>query len=278
MSAGLAALREYVTAGDAERYSNLPAGFVRIDVTHSNLTQRWHDVLVYLGSSVLELKEKLFKKNGTTVDSMELFIRNGSRGATIFMADDSKSFEYYGGCNGCEVHIRDTDPFSVSANGALENLSLVPKYVMPDDVYDKLPNTLRAHIKKEREKNPDFKLSFQAPVDEKPGRIYSPGDEERPSTPTNAREIFTVGSRCEVQPGGRRGELKFFGPMAGLKGNWVGIDLDEPLGQNDGTGPDGLVYFTAKGDNYGCFAKHYNVQVGPQYVERDPFASSDDEI
>ena len=89
MSAALAALREYVTAGDTERYSNLPEGFIRIDVTHSNLAQRWHDVLVYVDSSVLDLKHKLFRKNGTLVDSMELFIRNGTCGETIYMADDS---------------------------------------------------------------------------------------------------------------------------------------------------------------------------------------------
>jgi tubulin-folding cofactor B len=262
MSEALAALREYVTAGDATRYSSLPEGFVRIDVTHSNLSQRWHDILVYSRSTVLDLKHKLFKKNGTLIDSMELFLRNGSLGDTVYMQDDSKTFEYYGGRNGCEVHIRDTDPFSISANGALENLDLVPKYVMPDEVYDKLPNTVRCHIRAEREKK----------------KIYTPSDEDKPTTPKNADEIFVIGSRCEVQPGGRRGEIKFFGTLAGLKGNWIGVDLDEPLGHNDGYGPDGVKYFECKGDNYGCFVKHYNIAVGPEFVERDPFASSDDEI
>ena len=275
MSVALAALREYVTGGDADRYAGLPEGFVRVDVTHSNLNQRWHDILVYLGSSVADLKMKLFKKNGTLVDSMELFIRDGAKGATIFMADDSKTLEYYGGMNGCEIHIRDTDPFSISANGALENLSLVPKYVMPDEVYDKLPNSLRAHIRKEREKDPNFKV--KASTVARP-TSFTPGD-DHPATPSNAREIFTIGSRCEVQPGGRRGVVKFFGSMAGLKGSWVGVDLDEPLGQNSGRGVDGEQYFECKGENYGCFAKTYNVQVGPQFEERDPFASSsEDEI
>lgn len=279
MSEALSALRDYVTAGDSERYSTLPQGFVRIDVTHSNLNQRWHDVLVYLGSTVMDLKQKLFKKNGTLIDSMELFIRNGAKGGTIYMADDSKTFEYYGGSNGCEIHIRDNDPFSISANGALEDLSLVPKYVMPDEVYDKLPNTLRAHIRKERNRDPNFKLNL---VDSSGARrVYTPENEEekKPSTPANAQNIYAVGTRCEVQPGGRRGVVKYFGPMAGLRGSWVGVDLDEPLGQNDGTGVDGVRYFACKGSNYGCFAKTYNVQVGEEYIERDPFeSSSEDEI
>ena len=274
MSEGLAALRAYVTAGDEERYTNLPQGFLRVDVTHSNLQQRWHDVLVFGGTTIGELKHQLFKKNGTLIDSMELFLRDGSRGGTIFMSDDSKTLEYYGGTNGCEIHIRDTDPFSISANGALENVDLVPKYVMPDEVYDKLPNTLRAHIREQRQKDPNFKLKAAT---DKPRPIYTP--DEHPPTPTNATSLYYLGQRCEVQPGGRRGVIKYYGSMAGLQGNWIGVDLDEPLGHNDGTGIDGVRYFESKGENYGCFSKHYNVEVGDQFVERDPFASSsEDEI
>ena len=269
MAAELRNLREYVTAGDADRYSSLPEGFVKVDVTHSNLAQRWHDVLIYLDCTVSDLKQKLFKKNGTLVDSMELFVRNGSLGNTIYMAADDKTFRYYGGSNGCEVHIRDTDPFSISANGALENVDLVQKYIMPDSVYDALPNTLRAHIRKEREKDPNFKIILK-------GGPPSQPVEPRPSTPSDAAEILSVGSRCEVNPGGRRGEVKFFGPIAGMSGSWVGVHLDEPLGHNDGCGPDGVRYFACKGEGYGCFSKAYNVCVG-DFPEEDPFAS-DDEI
>ena len=276
MAAALRELREYVTAGDASRYDSLPEGFVRIDVTHSNLTQRWHDVLVYLDSPIADLKQKLFKKNGTMTDSMELFVRGGTHGPSVFMGDDTKTFRYYGGRNGCEVHIRDTDPYSISAHGALENLALVEKYIMPDDVYDKLPNTLRSHIRKEREANPDFKLKVSSggATSERP---RAPLPSENPSTPTNASEIFVPGTRCEVNPGGRRGTIKYIGQMGGMPGTWIGIDLDEPLGHNDGTGPDGIGYFECKGESYGCFAKHYNVNVG-DFPELDPFASSDDEI
>lgn len=273
MAEPLAALRSYVTAADADRYANLPQGFIRVDVTHSNLQQRWHDILVFSECLVSDLKLKLFRKNGTLVDSMELFLRNGSRGGTIFMAESSRTLEYYGGINGCEIHIRDTDPFSVSANGALENVDLVPKYVMPDDVYDKLPNTLRSHIREQRAKDPAFKFQLSKNLEAK--TVYSPDD--HPPTPANARQIYSPGMRCEVQPGGRRGRIAYYGPMAGLKGNWIGVDLDEPLGSNDGKGPDGIEYFTCKGAGYGCFTKHYNVQVGEKYIERDPFASSSGE-
>lgn len=268
MSVAMSELRSYVTACDDTRYDSLPEGFVRIDVTHSNLSQRWHDVLVYLDCTVGDLKAKLFKKNGTLIDSMELFIRDGLHGESMYMGDDSKTFRYYGGKNACEVFIRDTDPFSISAHGALENVALVEKYIMPDSVYDQLPNSVRAHIRKERATDPNFKINFNKKV---------PVTTVSPSTPTNASETYQVGVRCEVNPGGRRGVVKYFGPMAGLPGHWIGVDLDEPLGQNDGHGPDGVKYFECKpGGVYGCFAKCYNVNVG-NYPEIDPFASSSED-
>ena len=39
------ALRDYVTAADGYRYSNQAASTLRLDVTHSNLIQRWHDLV-----------------------------------------------------------------------------------------------------------------------------------------------------------------------------------------------------------------------------------------
>jgi tubulin-specific chaperone B len=42
--------------------------------------------------------------------------------------------------------------------------------------------------------------------------------------------------RCEVQPGARRGVVKWVGESEVLKaGYWVGVHLDEPLGMNNGT-------------------------------------------
>lgn len=46
---------------------------------------------------------------------------------------------------------------------------------------------------------------------------------------------FKVGSRCEVEPGEKRGVVKFVGQAEALgPGLWVGIQYDEPLGKHDG--------------------------------------------
>jgi len=77
-----------------------------------------------------------------------------------------------------------------------------------------------------------------------------------------------------VTPGGRRGVIRFAGSISGAKSSWIGICLDEPLGQNDGS-KDGKKYFECPGPKYGCFSKPENVLVG-DYPERDPFASDDE--
>ena len=44
-----------------------------------------------------------------------------------------------------------------------------------------------------------------------------------------------VGSRCEVEPGAKRGVVKFVGRAESLgPGFWVGVQYDEPLGKHDG--------------------------------------------
>lgn len=46
-----------------------------------------------------------------------------------------------------------------------------------------------------------------------------------------------VGDRCEVEPGAKRGIVKFVGKAEeGIApGFWVGVQYDEPLGKHNGT-------------------------------------------
>ncbi|EER06813.1 tubulin-specific chaperone B, putative [Perkinsus marinus ATCC 50983] len=249
-------LRDYVTAADHTRYDGLANGFIRVDVTHSNLQARVHDATLSLDATIESVKQKLYKRNGTTVDHMQLFLRRAD-GNTIFLYDDKLTLRDFGAQNGDSIHIKDTDPYSVSAGGALENLDLVDKYVMDDETYDKRTNTLRHYIREQRKKNPNFKLKFgpQTTPDENQDAAVP----ERPPTPENAREIYAVGQRC----------------------SWVGVRLDEPQGKSDGVGPDGKEYFSCpNGPGYGCFVLCENVNVGAEFVPADPFAelSSEDEL
>merc|ERR1712151_774055 len=101
--------------------------------------------------TVMAVKEKLYRHGGTPVSWQELYLRRGG-GDTIFLLDDSKTLQYYGAKNGMEIHIKDLDPHSISKHGGLEDVSQVEKYVMPDEEYDKLKNSVRAQKRAEQEK------------------------------------------------------------------------------------------------------------------------------
>lgn len=256
-------LKDWVTQDDLTRYDGQADSHIRLDVTHSNLIQRWHDLSFWLEQTVGEVKAKLYKHGGTSTAAQDLYLRRG--GDTIFMWDDDRTLRYYGAGNGMEIHIKDTDPHSMSLNGALENVDLVKKYEMPDEEYEKLANTVRAAKRKEQEAQRAAGLSLN--------KENTIPEEARPPTPTNVRETYAIGNRCEVNPGGRRGIVSFCGGVKHAPGTWIGITLDEPMGMNDGSVKEER-YFVC-GEKYGCFARIENVAVG-DFPERDPFAELDE--
>jgi len=266
----MAALRDYVTAGDATRYDNQAEGVLRLDVTHSNLVQRWHDIKFDEEMSVGAVKEKLYRHGGTPAAHQELYLRRGGSD-TIFLMDERRPLKHYGARNGMEIHIKDTDPFSISKHGGLEDVSQVEKYVMADEDYDKMENTVRAQKRREQ-------AAAQRAAREAAGGQELGGEAAAPAEPEESvaevADRMPLDSRCEITPGGRRGAVAFVGTMKGTKGVWVGVRLDEPQGMNDGT-RDGVRYFDCPGPKYGCFAKPENVMVG-DFPERDPFASDDE--
>ncbi|CAE8738904.1 unnamed protein product, partial [Polarella glacialis] len=81
----------------------------------------------------------------------ELYLRRGGSDI-IFLYDERKTLGDYGTKNGHEIHIKDINPHSISAHGGLEDVSQVEKYVMAEEDYDKLDNSVRALKKKAFEK------------------------------------------------------------------------------------------------------------------------------
>lgn len=66
-----------------------------------------------------------------------------------------------------------------------------------------------------------------------------------------------LGSVVEVPTG--RGTVRFCGATAFAPGKWVGLELAQPNGKNDGT-VQGVKYFTCK-PNYGVFVRPSQVKV-----------------
>ena len=66
-----------------------------------------------------------------------------------------------------------------------------------------------------------------------------------------------IGSIVEIPVG--RGLVRFCGPTSFSSGKWVGVELNEPVGKNDGT-VQGVKYFTCK-PNHGMFLRPSQVKV-----------------
>lgn len=98
------------------------------------------------------------------------------------------------------------------------------------------------------------------------------------SSECNMPEGFEIGHRCEVEMSDHthnRGAIRYVGKINGTKGYWIGVELDEPVGKNDGA-VKGSRYFKCD-NNYGVFVRENKVKVG-DYPPIDWEAELADEI
>ncbi|PWZ39052.1 Tubulin-folding cofactor B [Zea mays] len=187
-------------------------------ITHSNLSTFAADIRVSQQTTVEALKDKLWRKTGTAVASMRLQLRDDSGTKIADLDDDTAPLAAYAPYNSYRIHVVDLDPSSLTSGGWLEDTSLVDKYKMSDETYDKLDTNFRKFKEKIVPKN--------SPSEDK---------EESEKHMEELCSKIKVGDRCEVEPGAKRGTVKFVGRAEALgRGFWVGVQYDEPLGKHDG--------------------------------------------
>ncbi|KAF6173601.1 hypothetical protein GIB67_022960 [Kingdonia uniflora] len=226
---------------------------VLLRVTHSNLKNFSADVRFSLQMTVESVKEKLWKKTGSSVDSMRLELYDDTGSKVSVLSENSRPLGFYSPqSTGYRLHIIDLDPSSVTSGGWLEDTSLVDKYSISEEAYDKLDSTVRKYKEKLASQNPSI---FENKI------------------PDNYMEDlcanFNVGARCEVQPGEKRGVIKYIGRADVIApGCWVGVEYDEPLGKHDGL-VRGKKYFECR-PLHGAMIRPDKVKVG-DYPEQDPF-------
>ncbi|KAH0855199.1 hypothetical protein HID58_020413 [Brassica napus] len=231
---------------------------VLLHVTHSNLKSFAADVR--FSPQVNECgscEEKLWKKCGTSVNAMalELYDESGSKVAVLVMIRDHSVLLPF---DGFRLHIVDLDPSSVTTGGWLEDTSLVEKYTISEEDYAKRTDSYRKFKEKRVAQNPaasEVKTKEEDFMEDLCGNIK-------------------VGNRCQVEPGEKRGVVKYVGRAESLgPGYWVGIQYDEPLGKHDGM-VKGTRLFECP-QLHGGVVRPDKVKVG-DYPERDPF--EEDEI
>ncbi|KDP37819.1 hypothetical protein JCGZ_06721 [Jatropha curcas] len=204
---------------------------VLLRVTHSNLKTLCASVRFSLQSTVESVKEKLWKKCGTAVNSMSLELYDDTNSKISDLTYDFRPLGFYSPLDGYRLHVIDLDPSSITSGGWLEDTSLVEKYTISEEAYEKLLDfwhfsTFRKFKEKIVSQNPS---------------AFEPKVTDRYMEDLSAN--IKVGYRCEVEPGEKRGVVKFVGRAESLApGFWVGVQYDEPLGKHDGM-VKGVRYF-----------------------------------
>ncbi|XP_044481583.1 tubulin-folding cofactor B-like [Mangifera indica] len=230
---------------------------VVLRVTHSNIKTFASDVRFSLQMSVESVKDKLWRKCGTSVESMRLELYDDTNSKVSDLTDNSRPLGFYSPLDGYRLHVIDLDPSSVTSGGWLEDTSLVEKYTISEEEYSKRDGTFRKFKEKMQSQN-------SSALENKISNNYM----------EDLCANIKVGDRCEVDPGAKRGVVKFVGRAESLApGFWVGIQYDEPLGKHDGI-VKGIRYFQCP-PLRGAMVRPDKVKVG-DYPERDLF--EEDEI
>ena len=276
------ALQAYITRKDQTQYDNLSHDMVLLDLTHSNLKQQHIEIRFYLSDTLDTLRARIHQKTGTPHIFQHLQIFSAGVCMVEIPPDynEQTKLGFFSLRRAMRVHCIDLNPHSGSSGGQYEDTSLVEKYRMPEKDYEKRKGTLRDWERKQKEKDATFtlrkharehremvearrqaKLGLELPegfeYDENGQAVRVEVDEvEKAQSSADVGGADTVAGievemRCEVQPGGRRGQVAFVGEIKELDGgHWVGIIFDEPVGKTDSTTPNGKRYFDAPGSNY----------------------------
>lgn len=249
MTEAMAALRSYVTANDGHEYDTLGDGLVCLTVTHNYLKQRHMDIRFNLHDKVREVKAKIYRHCGTPPEWMSLVLKTSDGEVICELSDEEAPLGFYSPTSGMVLKVVDTNPHSLAKGGGLEDVSLVKKYRMSEEDYDKRKGTIRDWKREQLAKDPNFVFPGSKP------KLQATA----PATEADCTHL-SLQSRCEVYPGDKRGTIVFIGETDFAAGYWVGVILDEPTGRNNGT-VKGRTYFECD-SNYGIFCKPQNVKAG----------------
>ena len=177
------------------------------------------------------------------------------------MIDLEATLGSYNPSEGYTVHVIDESGTAIL--NEFEDVSRVEKYEISETDYAKRDDSVRSWKgRMAAAGNPNF--------------IKEDGDSVYEDFMKEESEAIAVGSRCKLNVGDRRGEVKFVGKVAGNgAGYWIGILLDEPTGDSNGT-VKSHQYFAA-GDKCAAFVRPNDVTVG-DFPEVDIFNEMEDEI
>ena len=276
MAQDMAALAAYVKGPDSG-FQSKADGTVLLHATHSNLKASFIELRLSLHMTVGGLKDKMMTHCGTSPQFMRLQLRDWDNNPVCEMAEEHRPLGYYSPQDGYVVHVIDTDEFSKSRGGWLENTNLVKKFELTDEQYAARGNTYKSWKAAKLKEDPTWTLEGEIKRRKDPNWRPNPIVEDDEHMASEAAAC-KVGDRCEAM-GGRRGEVAFVGKIPDkAPGWWIGVKFDEPVGKNDGS-VNGNKFFKCL-PNYGAFMRPDKVQVGdfPSLDDEFNFSESEDEL
>ncbi|KAJ5794463.1 hypothetical protein N7457_001062 [Penicillium paradoxum] len=241
-------------------------------LTERRITPTW---------TVMQVKAKLETMTGIPPGSQRLRVKVPGR-PDQWADEDDRLIGDWGLVKGSEIEVNDSRPQTMRAN--FTDLSSVEKYVLPTETYEARSDSVLAWKKNQKLGRFDPK----APSPEEALRHQVEKDQAEVQT-----RGIAVAKRAIILPSSpphiRRGTIRFVGPVptipitgpgrelqqnaelsADLQPIWIGIELDEPMGKNDGS-VGGKRYFECL-SNMGVFVKPEKVEIG----EFPPLGLDDD--
>jgi len=282
MSAELNTLRGWVVGESGGQ--NRGESTVLLHVTHSNLKARMFEIRLDRHMTIERVKEKLRTHTGTGSLFMHLTLLDFNGQVVADMINDELKLGYFSPMDGWTIHITDLDPHSLAANGGLEDVSLVKKYEISEDDYNKREDNFRKWKEQKKAADPTWSIAKEVKMNQDKKRMekdptFVPEPMKAPITDdehlADLAAGMKVGDRCEVTLGGKRGLVAYVGKIPQIApGWWVGVQYDEPVGKNDGT-VKGKRYFECP-PKYGGFLRPDKLQVG-DYPELDDLFTDDED-
>ncbi|CAO3612417.1 unnamed protein product [Mucor hiemalis] len=211
--------------------------------------------------TISQLKYKLEPITGIpySTQKIDLYQGNNLQGP---LDNDERMLGSYPVEDYMRIQVTDTNPHRVK--NQYTDVSLVEKFELTEDEYEKRTDTVRAF----KERNKLGRFSAEAAAAEEAIQLAN----------QKAADAMKIGDRCQVlgedeSAAQKLGTVKFIGETKFQPGLWVGIQYDEPLGKNNGT-VQGEKYFDCP-PKYGGFVRPVKVNVG-DFPEEDIFLSDDE--
>ncbi|KJP89441.1 hypothetical protein AK88_00884 [Plasmodium fragile] len=240
--------------------------FVKVDLVHNLYKNKtWKEIKLNKFESIENVKKKIYTHTGTSHNHMDLYAYDelNIENTQVHLGNDHFCLNDYHVKDNYTIYIQDKNNavhndiiYHIDDSEKLNQLKHL-KYEMKEEDYDKRQDTFRNFIKKLRARGGGAPNGESHPN----GEIHANGQEDPLKTPPYDEQTYQIGNRCRIKIGDRRGVLKFVGKLK--KGNEisVGVDLDEPLGNSDGTYQNKLL-FECKGSKYGYLGNINSIEVG----------------